>query len=52
LRVHRDITLSEEVIAVGDSFPMAGGKLGEGLTDTDVEERLHLEESFAIGVGA
>src|SRR3982074_3378996 len=50
LRVHRDITLSEQVIAIGDSLPVAGPKLVQSLAHTDVEEGLHLKEGLAIGV--
>src|SRR5258707_3556787 len=50
LRVHRDIALSEEVVAIGDRFPAAPRKLRQGLAHTHVEERIHLKERFAIGV--
>src|ERR1700731_4029498 len=50
VRVHRDITLGEQVIAIGYSFPMARRKLRQGLTHTHMEERIHLKDRFAIGV--
>src|SRR5260370_8173568 len=47
LCVHRDIALSEEVVAIGDRFPAAPRKLRQGLAPTHVDERIHLKERFA-----
>src|SRR5258708_6847437 len=50
LRIHRDITLSEEVVAIGYGLPVARSKFGQRLAHTHMEERNHLEERLAIGV--
>src|SRR5260370_42692003 len=41
LRVHRDIALSEEGVALGDRVPAAPRKLRQDLTHTHPEERIH-----------
>src|SRR4051812_33338295 len=52
LRIQGDVALCKHIVAIRASLPPAGAELGEGLSYTDVEVRIHLVERVAEGIHA
>ena len=50
LRVHWDVALGEEVVAIGYCFPVSWREFRQRLTHTHVKEWIHLIERFTIGI--